>query len=90
MSRVSAMARISSARGIPDSWGEVRLLTRSSQAGPRSRLRLRAMEAVETPDRAERSEAALLRRLDRMNKHSERLEREARVGNEALAIFVRT
>ncbi len=43
-----------------------------------------------SPDGAERSEAALLRRLDRMNKHMERLEREAQVGNEALAIFIRT
>lgn len=43
-----------------------------------------------SPDGAERSEAALLRRLDRMNKHMERVEREAQVGNEALAIFIRT
>mgnify|MGYP002775092527 CR=1 FL=1 len=43
-----------------------------------------------SPDGAERAEAALLRRLDRMNKHMERLEREAQVGNEALAIFIRT
>lgn len=57
---------------------------------PKSEIVRAALASFMSPDGAERTEAALLRRLDRMNKHMERLEREARVGNEALAIFVRT
>lgn len=57
---------------------------------PKSEIVRAALASFMSPDGAERSEAALLRRLDRMNKHMERLEREAQVGNEALAIFIRT
>ncbi len=57
---------------------------------PKSEIIRAAVASFLSPDGAERSEAALLRRLDRMNKHMERLEREALVGNEALAIFIRT
>jgi hypothetical protein len=57
---------------------------------PKSEIIRAALASFMSPDGAERSEAALLRRLDRMNKHMERLEREAQVGNEALAIFIRT
>lgn len=57
---------------------------------PKSEIIRAAVASFLSPDGAERSEAALLRRLDRMNKHMERLEREAQVGNEALAIFIRT
>jgi len=57
---------------------------------PKSEIVRAALASFMSPDGAERTEAALLRRLDRMNKHMERLEREAQVGNEALAIFIRT
>lgn len=57
---------------------------------PKSEIVRAALASFMSPDGAERTEAALLRRLDRMNKHMERLEREALVGNEALAIFIRT
>lgn len=57
---------------------------------PKSEIVRAALASFMSPDGAERTEAAVLRRLDRMNKHMERLEREAQVGNEALAIFIRT
>jgi len=57
---------------------------------PKSEIVRAALASFMSPDGAERMEAALLRRLDRMNKHMERLEREAQVGNEVLAIFIRT
>ncbi|SFK75270.1 ribbon-helix-helix domain-containing protein [Caulobacter sp. UNC279MFTsu5.1] len=57
---------------------------------PKSEIVRAALASFMSPDGAERTEAALLRRLDRMNKHMERVEREAQVGNEALAIFIRT
>lgn len=57
---------------------------------PKSEIVRAALASFMSPDGAERTEAALLRRLDRMNKHMERIEREAQVGNEALAIFIRT
>jgi predicted transcriptional regulator len=42
-----------------------------------------------SPDSADRLEAALARRLDRMTRQIERLERNAIISNEALALFVR-
>src|SRR3989338_5192060 len=57
---------------------------------PKSEIVRAALASFMSPGGAERTEAALLRRLDRMNKHMEWLEREAQVGNEALAIFIRT
>lgn len=57
---------------------------------PKSEIVRAAVASFMSPDGAERSEAALLRRLDRMSSRIERLEREALVGNEALALFVRT
>lgn len=57
---------------------------------PKSEIVRAAVASFMSPDGSERSEAALLRRLDRMNSRIERLEKEAQVGNEALAIFIRT
>jgi len=57
---------------------------------PKSEIVRAAVASFLSPDGAERTEAALLRRLDRMNRHIERIEREAQVSNEALAIFIRT
>lgn len=56
---------------------------------PKSEIVRAAVAAFLSPDGAERTEAAMLRRLDRMNRHMERIEREAQVSVEALAIFVR-
>ncbi|MEH0197130.1 ribbon-helix-helix protein, CopG family [Caulobacter sp. CCNWLY153] len=57
---------------------------------PKSEIVRAAVASFMSPDGSERSEAALLRRLDRMNSRIERLEKEAQVGNEAMAIFIRT
>ena len=42
-----------------------------------------------SPDAAERQEAALIRRLDQMDRHLTRLERDLGIGVETLAVFVR-
>ena len=56
---------------------------------PKSEIVRAAVAAFLSPEGAERSEAAMVRRLDRMNRHMERIEREAQVSAEALAIFIR-
>lgn len=56
---------------------------------PKSEIVRAAVAAFLSPDGAERTEAAMVRRLDRMNRHMERIEREAQVSSEALAIFIR-
>lgn len=56
---------------------------------PKSEIVRAAVAAFLSPEGAERSEAAMVRRLDRMNRHMERIEREAQISNEALAIFIR-
>ncbi|MDP3745622.1 MAG: ribbon-helix-helix protein, CopG family [Phenylobacterium sp.] len=56
---------------------------------PKSEIVCAAVAAFLSPDGAERTEAAMVRRLDRMNRHMERIEREVQVCAEALAIFVR-
>ena len=48
-----------------------------------------ALASLLSPDGADRLEAALARRLDRMSRQIERLERQAAISNEALALFVR-
>ncbi|WP_309473611.1 CopG family transcriptional regulator [Paracoccus versutus] len=42
-----------------------------------------------SPDAAERQEAALIRRLDQMDRHLTRLERDLGIAVETLAVFVR-
>ena len=56
---------------------------------PKSEIVRAAVAAFLSPDGAERTEAAMVRRLDRMNRHMERIERDAQVSSEALAIFIR-
>jgi hypothetical protein len=56
---------------------------------PKSEIVRAAVAAFLSPDGAERTEAAMVRRLDRMNRHMERIERDAQVSAEALAIFIR-
>lgn len=48
-----------------------------------------AVASFLSPDAAERQEAALVRRLDRLNRHADRLERDVGIGIEMLALFVR-
>jgi hypothetical protein len=48
-----------------------------------------AVASFLSPDAAERQEAALVRRLDRLNRHTDRLERDVGIGVEMLAMFVR-
>lgn len=48
-----------------------------------------AIASFLSPDAAERQEAALVRRLDRLNRHADRLERDVGIGIEMLALFVR-
>ena len=56
---------------------------------PKSEIVRAAVAAFLSPDGAERTEAAMVRRLDRMNRHMERIERDTQVSSEALAIFIR-
>lgn len=48
-----------------------------------------ALAAFLSPDGDDQREAAIVRRLDRLTRAVERLERDATVGNEALALFVK-
>jgi predicted transcriptional regulator len=48
-----------------------------------------ALASFFSPDNPERLEAALGRRLDRLTRQVERLERQAAISNEAIALFVR-
>ena len=48
-----------------------------------------ALASLFSPDGADRLEAALGRRLDRLNRQTERLERHAAITNETLALFIR-
>ena len=49
-----------------------------------------AIASFLTPDAAQQQEAALGRRLDRLNRHADRLERDLEIAVEMLALFVRT
>jgi hypothetical protein len=49
-----------------------------------------ALASYLSPDSAEATEAAVTRRLDRMSRQIERLERDATISNETLALFIRT
>lgn len=55
----------------------------------RSMIAEAAVASFLSPDAAERQEAALVRRLDRLNRHADRLERDLGVTVEMLAMFVR-
>ncbi|WGM45872.1 hypothetical protein KOAAANKH_00737 [Brevundimonas sp. NIBR10] len=55
----------------------------------RSMVAEAAVASFLSPDAAERQEAALVRRLDRLNRHADRLERDVGIGIEMLAMFVR-
>lgn len=57
---------------------------------PKSTVAEAAIASFLTPDAAQQQEAALGRRLDRINRHAERLERDLEVAVEMLALFVRT
>jgi hypothetical protein len=48
-----------------------------------------AVASFLSPDGSERMEAAVTRRLDRLTKQNEKLQFQAEVSNEALALFVR-
>jgi len=48
-----------------------------------------ALASFLSPDAADQREAAITRRLDKMTRAIERLERDASIGNEALALYVR-
>ena len=56
---------------------------------PKSEIVRAAVAAFLSPDGAERTEAAMLRRLDRIVRHIERVEHQSKVSVEALAIFIR-
>ena len=57
---------------------------------PKSTVAEAASASFLTPDAAQQQEAALGRRLDRLNRHADRLERDLEVAVEMLALFVRT
>lgn len=57
---------------------------------PKSTVAEAAIASFLTPDAAQQQEAALGRRLDRINRHADRLERDLEVAVEMLALFVRT
>lgn len=57
---------------------------------PKSTVAEAAIASFLTPDAAQQQEAALGRRLDRLNRHADRLERDLEVAVEMLALFVRT
>lgn len=68
------------------------LLSRYAQKRgvPKSTVAEAAIASFLTPDAAQQQEAALGRRLDRLNRHSDRLERDLEIAVEMLALFVRT
>lgn len=49
-----------------------------------------AIASFLSPDVDERREAAIVKRLDRIDRDVQRLERDVGIGNEALAIFIRS
>ena len=57
---------------------------------PKSTVAEAAITSFLTPDAAQQQEAALGRRLDRLNRHADRLERDLEIAVEMLALFVRT
>ncbi|MGH7028452.1 CopG family transcriptional regulator [Brevundimonas sp.] len=57
---------------------------------PKSTIAEAAIASFLTPDSAQQQEAALGRRLDRLNRHADRLERDLEVAVEMLALFVRS
>lgn len=57
---------------------------------PKSTIAEAAIASFLTPDAAQQQEAALGRRLDRLNRHADRLERDLEVAVEMLALFVRS
>ncbi|MNS02224.1 hypothetical protein D3C72_335300 [compost metagenome] len=57
---------------------------------PKSTVAEAAIASFLTPDAAQQQEAALGRRLDRLNRHADRLERDLEIAVEMLALFVRT
>lgn len=57
---------------------------------PKSTVAEAAIASFLTPDAAQQQEAALGRRLDRLNRHADRLERDIEVAVEMLALFVRS
>lgn len=48
-----------------------------------------AIESFLSPDAAERQEAAMTKRLDRLDRHMARLERDLGISIETLAVFIR-
>ena len=56
---------------------------------PRSAVVEAALESFLSPDNAQMQEAAFTRRLDRLSRQVSRLERDLRLSNEALGLFVR-
>nr|WP_314123162.1 CopG family transcriptional regulator [uncultured Brevundimonas sp.] len=68
-----------------------RLVAQARRRGvPKSTVAEAAIASFLTPDAAQQQEAALGRRLDRLNRHADRLERDLEVAVEMLALFVRT
>ena len=57
---------------------------------PRAAVVETAIASYLSPDGADQLEAALARRLDRINRQLDRMERHLAIGNETLALFVRT
>lgn len=57
---------------------------------PKSTVAEAAIASFLTPDAAQQQEAALGRRLDRLNRHADRLERDLEIAVEMLALFVRS
>ncbi len=55
----------------------------------RSTIAEAAIASFLSPDADERREAALAKRLDRIDRNSQRLERDIGIANEAFAIFIR-
>lgn len=70
----------------------VRALDEASRRLRRSKSEIvrAALASYLSADSVEAGEAAVTRRLDRMSRQIERLERDLTIGNEALALFVRT
>lgn len=56
----------------------------------KSEIARAAIESYLSPDSSEAAEAALARRLDRMSRQLDRLERDATITTEAVALFVKT
>jgi hypothetical protein len=72
----------------PDTMAQVNDLAKRNKQS-RSLIAEAAISSFVTPDDSDRREAALVRRLDLLTRHGERLERDLSIAVEAIALFIK-